>query len=159
MKINIFRKKAQELQDLFIQILCLRTESGTEQQCKFCHVFIILCHSQHGRSRNYHGLQMPREEIAFTAQPKIHSEAYFVCHIGPNFKISMIYALTGYPQAVETAIYVVAGPHNWDDTVFGVAFQYIFNVLCSYMVKPDLCFSDVQYPKFFSCHIFACTYF
>jgi hypothetical protein len=59
---------------------------------------------------------------------------------------------------VGTTIYVVAGPHNWDQTVFGVAFQYIFNVLCSYMVKPDLCFSDVWCPKYFSCHIFACMY-
>ena len=41
-----------------------------------------------------HGLGMPSEEIAFTAQPKIKSqsqifrygEAYFVCYIGPNFR-------------------------------------------------------------------------
>ena len=40
-----------------------------------------------------HGLRTPREEIAFTTRPKIHShsqilgtaKAYFVCHIGPNF--------------------------------------------------------------------------
>ena len=47
-----------------------------------------------------HGLRTPGEEIAFTTRPKIHShsqifrytEAYFVCHIGPNFQISLIYA-------------------------------------------------------------------
>ena len=50
-----------------------------------------------------HGLRTPREEIAFTAQPKIQSqflgvvEAYFVCHIGPIFQISLLYAFIGCP--------------------------------------------------------------
>ena len=52
-----------------------------------------------------HGLRTPGEEIAFTARPKIHShsqilgtaEAYFVCHIGPKFQISLIYVLIGCP--------------------------------------------------------------
>ena len=44
---------------------------------------------------NYHRLQTPRAEIAFTVRPKIHShfqvlamaEAFLVCHIGPFFQI------------------------------------------------------------------------
>ena len=55
-----------------------------------------------------HGLRTPGEEIAFTERPKIHShsqifrqaEEYFVCHIGPNFQISLIYAFIGCPQSV-----------------------------------------------------------
>ena len=51
------------------------------------------------------GLQTPREEIVFTTRPKIQSqsqilgtvEAYFVCHIGPLFLVSLIYAFIGYP--------------------------------------------------------------
>ena len=47
-----------------------------------------------------HGLRTPREEMAFTARPKIQSQsqtlgmakAYFVCHIGPIFPIAFIYA-------------------------------------------------------------------
>ena len=57
------------------------------------------------RYRLDHGLRTPGEEIAFTAQPKIHStpkflgtvEAYFVCHIGPEFHVSLIYAFIGCP--------------------------------------------------------------
>ena len=52
-----------------------------------------------------HGLWTPREEIAFTAGPKIQSqsqnlgtaEAYFVCHTSPIFQISLIYAFIGCP--------------------------------------------------------------
>jgi hypothetical protein len=65
-----------------------------------------------------HELRTPRKEIVFTARPKIHShskifmygqkfthnpkfvcmaEAYFVCHIGPIFQISLIYAFIGCP--------------------------------------------------------------
>ena len=57
-----------------------------------------------------HGLRTPGEEIALTAlhgrksthTPKFlgMAEAYFVCHIGPNFQISMIYAFSGCPQSV-----------------------------------------------------------
>ena len=52
------------------------------------------------------GLRTPGEEIAFTAWPKINSqsqhflgtaEAYIVCHIGPKFQISWIYAFIGFP--------------------------------------------------------------
>ena len=50
-----------------------------------------------------HGLRTPGEDIAFTARPKIKyqsqilgtAEAYFVCHIGPKFQISLIYAFIG----------------------------------------------------------------
>ena len=43
----------------------------------------------------YNGVLTPREEIAFTAQPKFNpnpkflgmTKAYFVCHIGTNFQI------------------------------------------------------------------------
>ena len=51
-----------------------------------------------------HRLQTPREEIAFTARPKIQSrflgtaKAYFVCRI---FEISLIYAFIGCPQSVS----------------------------------------------------------
>ena len=52
-----------------------------------------------------HGLRTPDEEIAFTARPKIISqfqflgtaESYFVCHIGPKFQNSLIYAFIGCP--------------------------------------------------------------
>ena len=54
-----------------------------------------------------HGLQMPREEIAFTAlhslilnpNPKFSGtvKAYFVFHICQNFQISLIYAFIGCP--------------------------------------------------------------
>ena len=55
-----------------------------------------------------HGLRTPREEIPslngrkFTPTPKflVTAEAYFVCHIGPNFQISLIYAFIGCPQSV-----------------------------------------------------------
>ena len=55
-----------------------------------------------------HGLRTPGEEIAFTTRPKIHShsqifryaEAKFVCHISPNFQISLIYVFIGCPQSV-----------------------------------------------------------
>ena len=51
-----------------------------------------------------HGLRTPREEIAFTARPKIHSQsqilgtakAYFVCHISPIW-FDLIYAFIGCP--------------------------------------------------------------
>jgi hypothetical protein len=45
-----------------------------------------------------HGLQTLREEIAFTARPKINSQSqifrygHFVCHIGPIFQNSLTYA-------------------------------------------------------------------
>jgi hypothetical protein len=57
----------------------------------------------------HHGLRTPSEEIAFTALLKINShsqmfkyamvmaKAYFVCHIGPNLQISLIYAFIGCP--------------------------------------------------------------
>ena len=55
----------------------------------------------------YHGLQTPSEEIAFTVMygqksnpnPKVSgtAEAYFVCHIGHNFQISLIYAFIECP--------------------------------------------------------------
>ena len=53
----------------------------------------------------YHGLRTPGEEITFTARPKFTptprffgtAEAYFVCHIGPNFQVSLIYAFIGCP--------------------------------------------------------------
>ena len=53
------------------------------------------------KNRVDHGLPTTVEEISFTAWPKINSpnpkyfgtaEAYFVCHIDPNFQISSIYA-------------------------------------------------------------------
>ena len=54
-----------------------------------------------------HGLRTPGEEITFTAWPKIHSQIfrygqsiYFVCHIGSNFQISLVYAFIGCPQSV-----------------------------------------------------------
>ena len=55
------------------------------------------------------GLRTPREEIASTAWPKMQSqsqilgtaEAYFVCHIGPIFQTSLIYAFIGCPQSVN----------------------------------------------------------
>ena len=57
-----------------------------------------------------HGLRTPGEEIAFTARP-IHShtqifrysEAYFVCHIGPNFQNSLIDA-SGCPLSLYVSI-------------------------------------------------------
>ena len=51
----------------------------------------------------FHGLRTPKEEIAFTARPKIQSkflgttEVYFVCHIGPIFQTFLIYAFIGCP--------------------------------------------------------------
>ena len=53
----------------------------------------------------HYELRTPGEEIAFTAWPKINShsqilgtaEAYFVCHIGPNFQISLTYAFIWCP--------------------------------------------------------------
>ena len=48
-------------------------------------------------NQSEHGLWTPGEKIAFTPRSKIHShsqilakaEAYFVCHIGPIFQISL----------------------------------------------------------------------
>ena len=36
----------------------------------------------------------------FNPNAKFLAEAYFVCHIGPIFQISLIYALIGCPQSV-----------------------------------------------------------
>ena len=52
-----------------------------------------------------HRLWTPREEIAYTARQKLNpnpkssgtNEAYFVCHIGPIFQISLIYASIACP--------------------------------------------------------------
>ena len=54
----------------------------------------------HGLRTPNHGLRTPSEEIGFTARPKIKSQsqkANFVCHIGPKFKVSLIYAFIGCP--------------------------------------------------------------
>ena len=58
--------------------------------------------------RGRHGLWTPRAEIASTARPKLNpnpnflgtAEAYFVCHIGPIFQISLIYAFIGCLQSM-----------------------------------------------------------
>ena len=52
-----------------------------------------------------HGLRTPREEIAFTARPKIHSHSQIFSYGGsifclphrPIFQISLIYAFIGCP--------------------------------------------------------------
>ena len=43
-----------------------------------------------------------------TPTPKLlgTAEAYFVCHIGPNFQISLIYAFIGCPLSVHSAFNV-----------------------------------------------------
>ena len=61
-----------------------------------------------------HRLQMPREEVAFTALqgqkstpiPKLlgTAEAYFVCHIGPIFQISLVYAFIGCLQSMRLMV-------------------------------------------------------
>jgi hypothetical protein len=51
--------------------------------------------SLHGRKSN------PNPKFLGTA------EAYFVCHIGPSFQISLIYAFTGCPQSVPVTIYIL----------------------------------------------------
>ena len=56
-----------------------------------------------------HRLWTPREEIAYTARQKLNpnpkssgtNEAYFGCHIGPIFQISLIYASIACPQSVR----------------------------------------------------------
>jgi hypothetical protein len=58
-------------------------------------------------NQSIHGQRTPVEEIAFTAWLKIKSnpnpkllglaEAYFLCHNGTKFKISLIHAFIGYP--------------------------------------------------------------
>ena len=63
------------------------------------------CHCDFGEQGDGddQGLRTPNEEIAFTARPKFTptpkflgtAEAYFVCHIGPNFQISLIYVFIG----------------------------------------------------------------
>ena len=59
-------------------------------------------------------LQKPGEDIAFTARPGHISnpnpkylgsaEAYFICHIGQEFQISLNYAFIGRPQSVLLSI-------------------------------------------------------
>ena len=54
---------------------------------------------------NYQGLRMPREEVAFTARPKIHShfqifrygQSIFCLPHRPNFSDTLIYAFIGRP--------------------------------------------------------------
>ena len=67
----------------------------------------------------------PRTSDTRIRQPSVHgqkfkpnrkflgtAEAYFVCHISPNFQISLIYAFTGCPQSVIWSIkrHVIQGP-------------------------------------------------
>ena len=61
------------------------------------------------RLAHRHGLRTPREEMAYTARPNFNpnpkflgmAAAHFVCHIGPIFQISLIYAFIGCPQSVN----------------------------------------------------------
>ena len=67
-----------------------------------------------------HGLRTPGEEITFTARPKFTptprffgtAEAYFVCHISPNFQVSLIYAFIGCPYFVIASIALAHSPHS-----------------------------------------------
>ena len=46
-----------------------------------------------------------------TPTPKFFgtAEAYFVCYIGPNFQIFLIYAFIGCPKSVDHTIYQAVG--------------------------------------------------
>ena len=55
--------------------------------------------SHENKNAPWHGLRTSREEIVFTAQPKIHSHSqifrygqsiFIVCHIGRNFQIPLL---------------------------------------------------------------------
>ena len=57
-----------------------------------------------------HGLRTPKEEIAFTARPKIKSQSifmygHFFCQICPNFQISFICHFIGYPQFLRNKVF------------------------------------------------------
>ena len=49
------------------------------------------------------------------------AKVYFVYHIGPNFKISMIYAFMGCPKSMGFGV-VVLGSVDLCGIVFGVLF-------------------------------------
>ena len=53
-----------------------------------------------------HGLRTPREEHGrkFNPDPKFlgTAEGYFVCHIGPKFQISLMYAFIGCPKSMPS---------------------------------------------------------
>ena len=57
------------------------------------------------------------------------AKAYFVCHIGPNFQISLIYAFIGCPQSVGS--------------LYKVVFRYLYFSL-QIAVPSDKSFSSVK---------------
>ena len=113
--------------------------------CDFCRLpsraFMIVISPQSGNAvwkmdgwksstiGQQHGLRTPGEEIVFTARPKINShsqifrwaEAYFVCHIGPNFHISLIYAFIGCPHIRNPWFESILGRNNYCHSSFCTA--------------------------------------
>ena len=101
---------AQDLQDIRPFPILLMYVLPCKLYLKLVVQFWYVCNSTclhcnvraHGR---LHGLRRPREELAFTTQPKIQSqsqllgtaEAYFVCLIGPIFQVFLIYAFIECP--------------------------------------------------------------
>ena len=73
------------------------------------------------------------------------AEAYFVCHIGPNFQISLIYAcLCGVPTASVHGL-------NSADELMQPSVVYNFLVLVD--IKQYLCL-DVSLARQYSCHYY-----
>ena len=103
----------------------------------------------------------------FTPTPKFLStaKAYFVCHIGPIFLISLIYAFIGCPQSVDMSIdyktfsHVQTGLYgekqtfdlfklfvSTANTFFTPIWQYVY-VLCRYQVYvKDYCILNYLAP-------------
>ena len=67
--------------------------------------FTLSCYffSYKNKTKNYYSIHELMDyglhSLKFTPTPKVlgMAEAYFVCHISPNFQISLIYAFIGCP--------------------------------------------------------------
>ena len=73
-----------------------------------CFPYYILMHTDYGRPERK---QPKLHSRKFNPNPKLlgMAAAYFVCHTGHIFQISLIYAFIGCPQSVSTTI-VWRGP-------------------------------------------------
>ena len=95
----------------------------------------------------------------FNPNPKFlgTAEAYFVCHIGPIFQISLIYAFIWCPQSVVSALVNV---HLWTILLCQVPIGQKQSILTKQLVYPTRNHSKQQ-----ACHdnlqlrhlLFSCT--
>ena len=100
----------------------------------------------------------------FTPTPKFlgTAETYFVCHIGPIFQISLIYAIIGCPQSVTTTdtrwlnpkFFAAQAPCN-KSTYIKKAFLLKSSVYRTaiILIVENTTFCCVLFPMYFQCII------